>query len=250
MKRPRKPTGFIVYRGPSLLDGAPIVVIAVMGKSSNSKTGPMIQTYILRDDVHPIAAVKAGLDSSICGDCVFAGGRGCYVKLHHGPASVYRCFERGGYPDISADPETVAALGVGRKVRLGAYGDPAAAPVAVWRAITSKADGWTGYTHQWRHAPLAGLCMASVDSAVEQIQAMAEGWRTFRVRTSSQELNALEIVCPASKEAGKRTLCDACLLCRGTSLQAKSIAIVSHGSKYKRAALAILTKAEETRQAA
>ena len=40
-------TGYVIYKGPSLLDGAPIVVIAVIG-SGNTKTGDMVQTYILR----------------------------------------------------------------------------------------------------------------------------------------------------------------------------------------------------------
>lgn len=42
----------ILYRGPSLLDGQPIVAIAIV-KSDNAKTGNMVQTYILREDIDP-----------------------------------------------------------------------------------------------------------------------------------------------------------------------------------------------------
>ena len=40
----KKPTGYIIYEGPSLLDNKPIVVVALVGKSSNQKTGAMVQT--------------------------------------------------------------------------------------------------------------------------------------------------------------------------------------------------------------
>ena len=94
----RKPTGFIAYRGPSLIDGSPIVVVVVTAKSSNRKTGSMVQTYILRADQNPVAAVKSGADVSICGDCKHRGdkgqGRSCYVNLGHGA--------RSGLPHVSA----------------------------------------------------------------------------------------------------------------------------------------------------
>ena len=61
------PTGYVIYRGPSLLDGAPIVAIATM-QTSNRKTGNMVQTWILREDVSPVEASKAGADASVCGD--------------------------------------------------------------------------------------------------------------------------------------------------------------------------------------
>ena len=43
--------GFIIYDGPSMLDGEPIVAIATM-KTSNRKTGEMVQVWILRSDVN------------------------------------------------------------------------------------------------------------------------------------------------------------------------------------------------------
>lgn len=49
--------GFIFYRGKSPIDNAPIVGIAVL-KSRNEKTGNMVQTFILRSDIHPMDAIK------------------------------------------------------------------------------------------------------------------------------------------------------------------------------------------------
>jgi hypothetical protein len=62
----------IIYRGPSLYDDAPIVVIGTFTKS-NSKTGGVVQTYILRDDIDPRDASKGGQDVSICGRARTAG---------------------------------------------------------------------------------------------------------------------------------------------------------------------------------
>ena len=71
--------------------------------------------------------------------------------------------------------------------------------------------------------------MASVDSPAEYAEAIAAGWRTFRVRTADQELVKGEVVCPAAKEAGQRVTCFDCSLCMGTTRKAKNIAIIAHG---------------------
>ena len=96
--------GVVFYRGPSQFDGAPIVAIALFGRSSNRKTGAMVQTYIIRADVAPIDAVQLGLDRSACGSCalralVGAGfvGRKCYVEVGRGPTMVGGAFQRGRY---------------------------------------------------------------------------------------------------------------------------------------------------------
>lgn len=43
------PSSGIIYRGPSMIDGTPIVVIALWS-TANAKTGGMLQTYILADN--------------------------------------------------------------------------------------------------------------------------------------------------------------------------------------------------------
>lgn len=234
-----KINGAIIYRGPSMLDGAPIVVVVTgLAKSSrNEKTGDMLQTWIVRDDVNPIEAANTGQDESICGDCVHRpiNGGSCYVKLFQAPLNIFKSAHRGIYPTVT-DLNDIAALGVDRVVRLGSYGDPAAVPVAVWQALTAHASAWTGYTHQWRVAPhLMALCMASADNVAEQVMAQAMGWRTFRVRTASEPVLAKEFICPASKEAGHKTDCASCKACMGTSAKAKaSPVIIAHGTTARR----------------
>jgi hypothetical protein len=62
-----------VWRGPSPIDGAPIVMIMTglspKSPSRNSKTGPMVQTHIVRQDMAPVVAMMGGHDRAICGDC-------------------------------------------------------------------------------------------------------------------------------------------------------------------------------------
>ena len=133
------------------------------------------------------------------------------------------------------NPWDAGELIAGRVIRLGSYGDPAAVPAWIWRALVRKAKGWTGYTHQWKIRPaMHDLCMASVDNAEEYAEAKNAGWRTFRVRTADEQLGDREIACPASDEAGNKTTCEKCRLCAGTSKPAKDIAIIVHGTKAKR----------------
>jgi hypothetical protein len=63
--------GIVIWEGPSRLDGAPIVAIAtgLARSSSNEKTGPMVQTWILRQDQAPHVAQRTGADESVCGNC-------------------------------------------------------------------------------------------------------------------------------------------------------------------------------------
>lgn len=233
-----KSNGAILWRGASLIDGAPLVVIAVglASASSNRKTGGMVQTYILREDMDPVAAVRTGADASICGQCPHRGptgdgkGRTCYVNIGQGPLGVWRAYKRGVYIDWTA--RDLMPLGAGRLVRLGTYGDPAAVPTAVWSDILSAATGHTGYTHQWRTADsaLREYCMASADSPQDAADAHAAGWRTFRVAMPCDppKLDG-EAICPASAEAGKKLTCDRCLACNGANGRKGSIVIQAHG---------------------
>jgi len=62
-----------VWRGASPYDGTPIVLLitGLVRPSKNRKTGPMVQSYILRQDMRPIEAVTTGADAAICGACPF-----------------------------------------------------------------------------------------------------------------------------------------------------------------------------------
>lgn len=221
----------ILYRGPSLFDTtAEIIVVATVG-SDNRKTGPMVQLWILRIDVHPLVAVREGQDSAICGTCDMRGrgrDRSCYVTVQHAPAAVYRALRT--YPDYSMLPPRLVSLKLrGQRVRVGAYGDPSAIPVEWWLAILWHAKAWTAYTSMWATADrrMADFCMASVRSVGEQTLAASMGYRTYRIRTQDALLSN-EIICPASDEAGHASTCARCLLCNGTKHDGPNIAIFPH----------------------
>ena len=229
--------GMIVWQGISRLDNVtPIVVLATFGNgkkaSANVKTGSMVQVFILRADVAPHDALRQGLDTAICGVCPHrgkaSGGTGaCYVTVWQGPRATWQSWKNG-----NAKPFDINAFR-GRKVRFGAYGDPAAVPVTVWHELAGAAAAVTGYTHQWRTAPaeFAQWCMASTDSVEERRQARAIGYRTFHVRAIGTAKGHGEIVCPASTEAGKRVQCADCLQCGGHSAGRRAdITITAHGA--------------------
>ena len=243
--------GLIVYTGPSAIDGRPIVVIltGLASSSANEKTGGLIQSWILRADVEPHTALRTGDDASVCGQCPHrpllaqqTGDAPCYVRVGEAPLSVYRAFVRGSYPRAQSLEQVQQALS-GRRLRIGSYGDPAAAPVALWQLLTSISAGHVGYTHQWQStdfdaASWAPLVMASADSADEARQAQSLGMRYFRV-SIGVDRQPLEVTCPASAEGGRKTTCDSCMLCGGTSKQARSIVIADHAAGHQRRVIAI-----------
>ena len=236
-------TSFVIYEGPSLIDGAPIVAIAQV-KSGNRKTGDMVQTWILRSDIDPITASRTGADSSICGDCPHKGtpnnnskgwatDRTCYVNLLFAPNGVYKAYKRGIYSTMKGH-DNIRAIGLLRGVRLGSYGDPMAVPSYVWESLCSGAEYVTAYTHQQNTMP--DLVMTSADNHAQAESAWSNGQRTFRVIASLDAIDkANEVLCPASKEAGERVQCAQCKLCGGNSKQAKSVAIVAHGASKRKA---------------
>ena len=240
--------GVILYEGPSMIDGESIVVIATALKNttSNDKTGDEIQTWILRADIHPSEALKTGGDASICGDCKHRPAstevpkgkslpkRSCYVRMD-APTSVWRCYRRGGYLHIDHYPKAWDLM-AGRMRRCGSYGDPAAAPLDVWRRFIGDNKS-TGYTHQWQTYPeFVRYLMASVDTEDEYAEARELGWRTFRIKQADQPRLRGEFACPASEEEGKRLTCDTCGACNGNPNErsnAASPVINVHGTGKK-----------------
>jgi hypothetical protein len=234
--------GLILYEGPSRLDPSVEIVAIATGlatKSTNTKTGDMIQTWIIRSDMSPSTAAYDGSDSAICGvgadRCTHAlndsGKRSCYVRVPNAPRSVYESYKRGNYPkwDGSAYAGKLA-------LRIGSYGDPVAIPLKVWSDwIGNSKYGWTGYTHQWRNSELAAgyqqYLMASTETAQATRHAEKKDWRAFYVRPKGSELDVKAITCPASKERNHKLDCDTCLACSGSNertVNRRSVTIQLH----------------------
>ena len=235
-KQQQKARGTILYAGPSMLDGKPIVAIATH-ESNNEKIGDMIQTWILRQDVTPLRAVQSGADVSVCGQCPHRGPRAdggngkrtCYVNVGQAPEAVWKAWTRGVYVH--------GPLPVWKPVRVGSYGDPAAVPFEVWEPLLANdAPRRTGYTHQWRAADdrLRSLVMASCDSPSEAMEAARAGWRTFLVRTTdyAESLDAPPLRSLECLSESKGLDCAACAACDGASARSTRahIWIRAHGT--------------------
>ena len=215
-----------------MIDGAPIVVIAtgLKKKSANAKTGAMLQTFIIRSDVPPHHALKTGDDRSVCGDCpkrpaLFQprsqGDKACYVDVAKSVRSVFACYTRGNYP--RATPEQAALMFAGRKLRMGTYGNPSAAPFDLWDKVNAQTEAHTCYIHNWATCDQrwSRLAMASVETVEQGLAARKLGYRLFRARLPHEPLMDREISCPASKEAGHKTNCWSCVACGGQVAKAR-----------------------------
>jgi hypothetical protein len=229
----------VIYSGPSEIDGKPIVAI-ITGlnlKSKNPKTGEMPQVWIIRSDVHPTEALRTGEDASICGNCphrpkelgdnaLKKSSRTCYVNAM-GFNQVFKKYRDNGY-EVANILHLAHALS-GKKVRLGAYGDPAAVPIEVWNELLVYCES-TGYTHQWRTCDkeYSQYCMASCDSPIDVTIATSIGYRTFFVQNVQEQETVKNVGliklahCPASKEMNKVTTCSKCMACSGTRTGRKS----------------------------
>jgi hypothetical protein len=235
-----RPLGVVLHRGVSPFTGENFVVVAVFGRSSNSKTGDMLQVYILADtSAKPTETVKTGADATVCGDCPLRGimgkARTCYVNLGQGPRTVHDALNRGRYPEYSANEHD--RFFRGRKIRWGAYGEPVLIPLALVAHLSAIADGHTGYTHQHRRPEFQGFrayFMASVHTPAEGADAVARGWRYFRASNDGAPAPG-EIICPASDAGGWRKDCTTCNACKGAGDRAigsrlpHSVVIGTHG---------------------
>jgi len=218
----------IIYDGPSVLDGVPIVAIATFG-TANDKTRDMAQVWILCRDMAPHHAIVAGADVSVCGQCPKRRGNGgdCYVIPFQAPLAVWTAYQNHNYPDM--DPGAFT----GRQVRFGAYGDPAAVPFDAWAPVIESCDidGSTGYTHQMAHINfdyrITMFCQVSADTPAIARRAWSRGYKTFRTAGDASQRMPGEIEC-LSDSAGLS--CAECQLCDG---QTANIVITAHGSRSR-----------------
>jgi hypothetical protein len=212
------------------------VIVNFQFKTGNTKTGALIQNYIIPASwLESEAKISTLSDKAVCFDCPHSRdqNKSCYVRKGQsemGLASKVRSLRKLGLeniPELSPESEADLLEAIsGRGVRFGSYGEPVLLGEALINKISKKAKFWTGYTHQWHKNNWAkDYFMASVESETISKAAQKSGFRTFFVgETQSKEY----VTCPASKEAGNKTTCDNCKLCMGTSSKAKSVTILPH----------------------
>lgn len=211
----------IIYRGPSELDGAPIIGVVSLS-SVNKKTGNMAQLWVMCADIDPVSALREGKDYSVCGTCPFRGLQGkqrkCYVTVFRSPQTIWRSAKDDM---VTVSPcELIEGLRNKGTVafRWGAYGDPLAIPLEVLSGLsgTLREAGirCTGYTHRWarlgreKAAWARSNLMASVDNDTKGLAARL-GYREFCVSLVRPQGYR---ECPASHG---ETTCVRCGLCNG-----------------------------------
>lgn len=212
------------------------VIAIATDNSKNSKTGGMIQSWLLLKNYKPQESFRAGKDdvdqvtphSEICGNCPHLLNGSCYVLWHQAPLQVYKKWRRGGYKFDNPNK-------LGKSFRFGSAGNPTILPLPVVSEIAKNSKTWTGYTHEWKLAKkqeYRKYFMASVDNTQEAQQAKELGWRYFRVRKPGDDtLLPGEIHCPAQKYPDKVT-CESCGLCNGTSNKSHvNIVVDAHGAR-------------------
>lgn len=193
LARRRLPSTLVLWTGPSAFDGTPIALVAhrVNAPSGNRKTGDMVQVSIMRADLSPVDAWRAGADGAVCPDaCAHRsrprGGAGtCYVnkaRLSAAHAAALRAIAAGsvGFPP---------GIFTGAQVRGGMEGDPAAVPLRVWSRVLAGVKRHTLYTADWRTLPDAwqAYAMASCDTPAAAAEATARGWRVFAASASAAD---------------------------------------------------------------
>ena len=218
----QKTIGYIIHEG--VTNGHNFVCVATL-ETSNPKTGNMIQVWFLLKDINPVEALKLGLDAeTICKDCPFANGQGCYVVIHQAPLQVWKKYHEGRYQKL--DPKDYAKVFRFRKVRFGAYGNPSLLPISIIKSIAKVCQGWTGYFHDWKTNPLANeyskYFMASTETLSSYKLAKSLAYRVFHVSPNKPE---------GSRECANSShnlTCENCNLCDGGN--GRDVWINPHGS--------------------
>lgn len=107
--------------------------------TDNSKTGNMIQIWIMSKLVHPVESRRTGHDSTLqCQGCPYASNQGCYVSPL-ALMAIWRAFKAGSYSHLEFGTLAWNAFFDGSSVRLGAYGNPSMLPLAMLQDITDRA---------------------------------------------------------------------------------------------------------------
>lgn len=202
-------------------------------ETSNTKTGNLVQNYILPESwLTTNESISRLSDKDICFDCPHSQSENktCYVRKGNsfmGLMSKVRSLRKKFIPEYSQEIEDrlIEAI-AGRGIRFGAYGEPVLLGEELISKIAKSSKFWTGYTHQWHKFNWAkDYFMASVESNLIARAAEAMGFRTFFVGDTALENY---VTCPASKEAGKKAECADCKMCMGTQSKAKNIKILKH----------------------
>jgi hypothetical protein len=194
--------------------------------STNSKTGNVIQQWVTPAKWEGAKKIDQINSQSVCADCPLM--ERCYVKRGQANMGLKSGAKSTNFTE--ADETDYLDLFKKQFLRFGAFGEPVLAGKKVISKLVGVLRNWTGYTHRWKlpeYQWAKDYLMASCDSNDWQ-QAEEMGWRQFIVIKKGDPIPPHAVNCPASEEAGKRTTCENCGLCKGNGSKAKSVWIYEH----------------------
>lgn len=198
------------------------VATGMLRPSSNVKTGPMTQTFILNKK----GKVSNKTKGAGCKGCpVFEG---CYVRWEQAPLSVSKAKKAKRYKTMEWNWNDLSLL-ARYPLRIGSAGDPTAVPAYEWEQMLPYVDSWTGYTHKWavpENLSFRVFAMASVHTVDDMKKANKLGFRTYRV--GGGPITKDEVMCPHYTH---NVQCAKCKLCSGASTKAKNIYAPAHGAR-------------------
>ena len=243
--------GFVLYDGPSEIDGEPILALTVLSAGNGKTASPALWVLPKAEpEVGPNGKPKffgqtRAAGRSVCGGCPFfevtdekgRKGTACFAWAHALPiAGVVKSYHAGNYV-LDEDMDLLQAwvkATAPRRFRDAYIGDPSAVPREVLEpalhAVLNHAGG-LGYCHHWRDPRnlwLRDHCMASVETEQDAALAHSMGWRTFRTGLKGEQPAPGEVHCPSQTDG---TTCAACGLCDGAG-QKPSIFATIHGVKH------------------
>ena len=223
-----------------------VALTGLKRRSENSKTGPMVQSYIYTHH-HPVEARRDGEQKKVCGTCPLLkanapdGKNRCYINALHASAT----WKATKDLEVAEVPEKLPA-----PLRFGSDGDPAYIEPEVREKLleaTPKDNKgrpkYTGYTHQWEDSNDEGLpkiAMASIDPLMAQRRGMttlelrkeahAKGYRVYRILEVGEEPQEGETICPHYATGVQCIDCSLCNGKRGATDKRKDIVAPQHGN--------------------
>ena len=217
--------GVILYEGPSIFDGSPIVQIAtgLRKPTLNRKVRNAIQVWTIPSTEHPLDAIRRDSAYAVCRDCAISDL--CYVNRAT-LGVIYGAYQRGAYPKVPVHriPELLPPFMVWR---LGAYGNPSAVPYPkVMGKLAKLGVQWLSYEHAWSHVTQShrAVSMASCETLDQAIGAASRGWRSYTVVPLGETKKAIKVLkragvkaiaCPYDASNPATITCDVCRLCDG-----------------------------------
>ena len=190
-----------------------LVFTKLSSESSNSKTGNVIQTYLIDKE----NITERNIFGAKCSSCPMV--ENCYVSRDK--LTVRRSLlklitgEKTSY-QFATLSQVLPYLN-NRVIRLGSYGDPSSIPIDDLKQIVNASKAHLGYTHFWKviEPEYSKYLMASTESLADSLLANVLGYRAFQVLLKDQPLHEVTDNSIECLNASHGLTCEQCKLCKG-----------------------------------